>query len=134
MPKKTFPALVNHHDCETLTTLTVENAPRDGSLGRNRRYRKGANSITSCAIITTAANELVNHLHDRMPAILQPESYDVWLDPETDLTVLKKLLSPFPSSKMKSHPVSSAVNYPENNSVELIVPVDAELGTTPSLF
>jgi len=43
MPKKTFPALVNHHDCETLTTLTVENAPRDGSLGRNRRYRKGAN-------------------------------------------------------------------------------------------
>lgn len=43
MPKKKFLELVNHHDCETLTSLTVENTPRDGSLGRTRRYRKGAN-------------------------------------------------------------------------------------------
>jgi putative SOS response-associated peptidase YedK len=69
-----------------------------------------------------------------MPAILQPESYAVWLDRKTDRAVLKELLSPFPASKMKSHPVSSAVNHPENDSEELIERVDAELGTTPSLF
>src|SRR6266496_661327 len=37
------------------------------------RWKKDATSITSCAIITTAANGLVSPLHGRMPAILQPE-------------------------------------------------------------
>jgi putative SOS response-associated peptidase YedK len=98
------------------------------------RWRSGEQSVTSCAIITTAANELVGPLHDRMPAILQMESYEDWLRPSTDLTALKKLLSPFPASKMKSQPVSSAVNRPENDNEELIRRMDAEVGTTPSLF
>jgi len=98
------------------------------------QWRNAESSITSCAIITTAANELIEALHDRMPSILQPDSYDVWLDPKTDPAVLKKMLAPFPSSKMRSHPVSSAVNYPENDSAELLVRVDAEAGTTASLF
>ena len=96
--------------------------------------RSDEQSIKSCAIITTAANELVGALHDRMPAILEPESYEVWLDPKTDPAPLKKMLVPFPGSEMKSHPVSSAVNYPENDSVVLLMRVDAEVGTTPSLF
>jgi len=69
-----------------------------------------------------------------MPAILQTESYEDWLRPSTDLAALKKLLSPFPASKMKSHPVGSAVNYPENDNGELIKRMDAEVGITPSLF
>ena len=98
------------------------------------QWRNAQSSITSCAIITTAANELVEPLHDRMPAILKPDSYDVWLDPKTDPAVLEKLLTPFPASKMKNHPVSRAVNAPENDSEKLIDRVDAEVGTTPSLF
>jgi putative SOS response-associated peptidase YedK len=90
--------------------------------------------VTSCAIITTAANELVGELHDRMPAILKPDSYDVWLDPKADPGVLEKLLTPFLASKMKSHPVSRAVNTPENDTEELIERVDAEVGTTARLF
>jgi putative SOS response-associated peptidase YedK len=96
--------------------------------------RGGEESIKSCAIITTAANELVEALHDRMPAILEPESYEVWLDPKIDPAALKKMLTPFPASKMKTHPVSSAVNYPENDNDQLITRVDVEVGTTPSLF
>jgi putative SOS response-associated peptidase YedK len=98
------------------------------------QWRNAQSSITSCAIITTAANELVEPLHDRMPAILKPDSYDVWLDLKTDPAVLEKLLAPSPASKMKSHPVSRAVNAPENDSEELIERVDAEVGITPSLF
>lgn len=90
--------------------------------------------VTSCAIITTAANELVGELHDRMPAILLDEFHDAWLDQKTDLRVLEKLLKPFPGSNMKSHPVSRAVNAPENDSEKLIERVDAEVGTTPRLF
>src|SRR4051794_9380644 len=65
--------------------------------------------VTSCAIITTAANELVGELHDRMPAILLDEFHDEWLDPRTGRTVLTRMLKPFPSLMMKTYPVSSSV-------------------------
>jgi putative SOS response-associated peptidase YedK len=98
------------------------------------QWRNAESSITSCGIITTAANDLVKILHDRMPAILKPDTYDVWLDSKTDPAVLKTLLTPFPASKMKSHPVGRAVNSPENDSEEMIERVDAEVGIIPSLF
>lgn len=43
MPQNNIPPLPDHHDCEILTGLTVDNVPRDNSLGRARRYRKGGN-------------------------------------------------------------------------------------------
>src|SRR5437660_5869770 len=79
--------------------------------------------VTSCAIITTAANELVGELHDRMPAILPHEYQDAWLESKTDRTKLIKVLKPFSALQMKSHPVSSAVNHPENDNSELLVRV-----------
>jgi len=89
---------------------------------------------TSCAIITTAANELVGEFHDRMPAILLHEFHDAWLNPKTDRAVLTEMLQPFPSLRMKTHPVSSSVNSPDNDSADLLVRVDTEVGQTLSLF
>jgi len=66
--------------------------------------------------------------------MLRPESYGRWLDQEAHSAVLKELLVPFPAQEMKSHPVSSEVNYPDNDNEDLIVRVDAEVGITPSLF
>src|SRR5437868_11014988 len=51
----------------------------------------GEESIKSCAIITTEANELIEAIHDRMPAILNTESYEVWLDPKINPAALKKM-------------------------------------------
>jgi putative SOS response-associated peptidase YedK len=93
-----------------------------------------ADVVTSCAIVTTAANELVEELHDRMPIILLHEFYDAWLNQNTDRSALQRLLKPFPASKMKMHPVSSAVNYPENETSNLIEEVEAEVGRTLPLF
>ena len=90
--------------------------------------------VTSCAIITTAANELVVELHDRMPAILLHEFYDAWLDPGTDRTVLAEMLKPFPSLMMKTYPVSSSVNSPDNDRADLLIRLDTEVGQTLSLF
>lgn len=90
--------------------------------------------VTSCAIITTASNELVAELHDRMPAILLDDFYDAWLDPTTDRAVLTRMLKPFPSFRMKKHPVSSTVNSPDNDSADLLVRVDTEVGQTLNLF
>ena len=98
------------------------------------RWNNKGTSVISCAIITTEANELLRPIHDRMPVILQPEAYEAWLDPKSEPVVLKRLLQPFPASEMKSYPVGSAVNYPDNDNAEIIVRVDAERGTTPSLF
>ena len=98
------------------------------------RWRRGGVSLVSCAIITTEANELLSPIHDRMPVILPSELYDIWLDPRTNRTELKELLSPYPAAEMKGHPVSSAVNHTDNDNAELVVRMDAEPGTTPSLF
>jgi putative SOS response-associated peptidase YedK len=89
--------------------------------------------VTSCAIITTAANELVGELHDRMPAILLHDHH-AWLDPRTDRTVLTEMLKPFPSLMMKTYPVSSNVNSPDNDTADLLVRVDTEVGQTLNLF
>lgn len=90
--------------------------------------------VTSCAILTTAANELIGELHDRMPVILLPDAYASWLDPKAASASLRQMLTPIPASKMTSYRVSSAVNHPGNESKRLIVRVDNEVGTTPSLF
>ncbi len=90
--------------------------------------------VTSCAIITTAANESVGELHDRMPAILLDEFHNAWLDPRTNRTVLTEMLKPFPSLMMKTYPVSSSVNSPDNDRPDLLVRLDTEVGQTLSLF
>jgi putative SOS response-associated peptidase YedK len=69
-----------------------------------------------------------------MPAILRHEFQDAWLDPRTDRTVLAGMLKPFPSLRMKTYPVSGNVNSPDNDSADLLVRVDIEVGQTLSLF
>jgi len=98
------------------------------------RWKHGEVKIKSCAIVTTDANELLAPVHDRMPVILREESYERWLDPKVSPTELKKLLEPYSSEEMKSHPVSSQVNFADAEGRELIERVDVEVGTTPSLF
>lgn len=69
--------------------------------------------IQSCTIITTAANELIQPVHDRMPVILNREDEAQWLDPKLDdPEKLRPLLEPYPSSEMQFYPVSREVNSP----------------------
>jgi putative SOS response-associated peptidase YedK len=97
-------------------------------------WRNRDRLIVTCAIITTPANDLVADLHDRMPAILPPESHEAWLNPSTTRVDLLKMLTPFPASLMKTYPVSSKVNAPENDTADLLEHVDVEVGQTFSLF
>ena len=77
--------------------------------------------LTSCAIITTAANELMQPIHDRMPVILPKSVHKLWLDPSNeDLDELVALLQPYPADKMLAYPVAPLVNSTRNNSVENI--------------
>jgi len=73
-------------------------------------------TIESFSIITTAANELVKPIHDRMPVILNPERYDAWLDHSTDMATISSFLSPYPADDMERYEVSPLVNNVRNDS------------------
>jgi putative SOS response-associated peptidase YedK len=72
--------------------------------------------LETCAILTTPPNSLVAEIHDRMPAILNEEDYDRWLDPGiTDPERVADCLHPFDPKLMNKHPVSNRVNRAEND-------------------
>jgi putative SOS response-associated peptidase YedK len=76
--------------------------------------------VRSCVIVTTAANELMAPIHDRMPVILPESAWEQWLDPdEHDVDELTKLLVPAPDALLEAYPVSTAVNNARNNGPEL---------------
>ena len=76
------------------------------------------------SLITTAPNEVMRKIHDRMPVIVPVEEYAAWLDPgNADVTRLKEFIRSYPANKMRAHPVSARVNTPKNDDAELIAPV-----------
>jgi putative SOS response-associated peptidase YedK len=77
--------------------------------------------IESYTIITTEANKVLEPVHERMPVILKPEDYELWLDPQVkEAAKLQHLLVPYPAEKMSSHAVGTSVNSPKTDSPELI--------------
>ena len=84
----------------------------------------GGERVATCSIITTRPNDLVSPIHDRMPVVLAPESWDRWLDRDNaepgDLTAL---LVPAVEGTLTEHPVSTLVNDVKNNYAECIVPL-----------
>ncbi len=81
-------------------------------------------TIESCAIITTAANDFMSSIHDRMPAILDEETVALWLDPATtEADNLQPVLGPAANEILQSHPVSTRVNSYKNDDSSLIVEV-----------
>jgi putative SOS response-associated peptidase YedK len=80
--------------------------------------------IESCTILTTDANELIQSIHDRMPAILSPSDYELWLNPDTKTTEsLKHILRPFPSEEMIMFPVSGKVNKASYDAADCVEPL-----------
>jgi len=98
------------------------------------RWQRGDTRITSCAIITTTPNALLESIHDRMPAILRDEDQDSWLRSKTRPDELKALLAPFPAAQMKSFPVSPDVNSPQIDEARLVEPATEILPSEGLLF
>jgi putative SOS response-associated peptidase YedK len=81
----------------------------------------GVAAIRSFTIITTTANATARPIHDRMPVILEPESWSLWLgeaegNPE-------KLLVPPDNGMLRVWPVSRRLNSPRNNDAGLLDPL-----------
>jgi putative SOS response-associated peptidase YedK len=93
-----------------------------GFAGLWERWKgAGGQLIESCTILTTEANEVLRPVHDRMPVILHPDDYELWLDEDVrKREFLEDLLRPYPASEMVSHPVSTAINSPRSQGATLI--------------
>ncbi len=80
--------------------------------------------IESCTIITTAANEAMAPIHNRMPVIVDPESYDQWLDPLSNGDdVLASLLPAADTVELETTAVSTIVNNARNETADCVTPL-----------
>jgi len=91
--------------------------------------------IESCAILTTACNTLMQPIHDRMPIIIDPTEYNLWLDNAVfSAELLKKMLHPYPAEKMTTYPVSQIVNSTQNDLPDCIKALDETMTDDKMLF
>jgi len=88
----------------------------------------GTQLVKTCTILTTTPNAVTSVVHDRMPVILDPADYDVWLDPGLkDAAIVSELLKPFDSNSMRYYPVSNRVTNVQNDDAECARPVAPEV-------
>jgi putative SOS response-associated peptidase YedK len=81
--------------------------------------------METCSILTTTPNAVTSAIHDRMPVILDPDSYDLWLDPGmTDLRVESDLLKPYDARLMRCFPIGTRINHVANDDAECSAPVE----------
>ena len=83
------------------------------------RWHRGDEIIETCTIIVTDAAESIAHVHDRMPAIIEPAHYRFWLDPAIDnVPALKELLKPT-TIPLEAQPVANP-KHPRDDDAALI--------------
>lgn len=83
--------------------------------------------LWTCTVITTAAEDDLGRIHDRMPLMVPRARWDDWLDPEPRPTDdLLGLLEPAAPGRLRAHPVSSLVSNVRNNGPELVAPLPLE--------
>jgi putative SOS response-associated peptidase YedK len=85
------------------------------------------NTVRSFAVITTAANDLLEPLHDRMPVLIPPDRWAAWLgEKSTTRTALNAMLKPYPDAAMTFWPVDRAVGDVRNDSPDLFAPLNQQ--------
>ena len=77
--------------------------------------------LETTTIVTTRANQSLAEIHERMPVIIPPDAYDLWLDcVNVDVETATALIEPAPNSLLEAYAVSSAVNRTANDSPKLL--------------
>jgi putative SOS response-associated peptidase YedK len=83
--------------------------------------------LDTAAIVTTRANRTLAPIHDRMPVIVPPEAFDLWLNSnEVDATTAAALIAPAPDGLLEAYEISTAVNRTANDNPKVIEPIAGE--------
>lgn len=95
-------------------------------------YEPGGSEMDTGAILTTAANDDVRHIHDRMPVVIKPEDFDRWLDCRTqEPRDVADLMRPVEPGFFEAIPVSDRVGNHVNVGAENIARVEEKVVTPP---
>ena len=87
---------------------------------------KEPTAYRSCSILTREASQSVMPIHNRMPVILKPKAYDVWLSRDNqDVGLLQDLIQNEVYTELKSIPVSRQVNSAKVNRPGNLRPLEA---------
>ncbi len=126
-PMKT-PMFIHRADGQPLAVAGLWATWRDKAAGPDAEW------LHSCTVITTAANDTMASVHDRMPVLLSPAVWEEWLDPTNDdLDALQHLLVPAPNDVLVMHAVSTAVNNVRKTGPELLLPAAPVAFSRPEL-
>jgi putative SOS response-associated peptidase YedK len=90
--------------------------------------------LETAAIVTTTANRTLAPIHDRMPVIVPPDAFDLWLDcANVDPITASALIAPAPENLLEAYPVTTEVNRTANDNAKLVEPatVSAEMAPAP---
>ena len=90
--------------------------------------------METCTILTTTPNRLLADVHDRMPVILPPANYDLWLDPGFRDVATAEMMKPFDAGLMRRYPVSARVNSVTNDDPECSEPIESFLPVQAGAF
>lgn len=86
----------------------------------------GGDWLLSFTILTTAANDLVSEIHDRMPLSIAADDWERWLEPELGAEAIEDLLIPTPSDDLEMIPVSTRINKVANDDPACLEPADRQ--------
>lgn len=100
--KKQPPFLIRHSDNRLMAFAGIW-----------EQWTKGPAPLLSCALITTEANAHVSTVHDRMPVLLAPEHWEIWLDPELEGSQLQELLAPYTGEDLQISQSPPLTNDPQ---------------------
>ena len=110
--------------------ITLQDGGPFGFAGLWESWRDPAGgTVESCTIVTTEANAFLAPIHHRMPVIVSPGDFDLWLDPGAPPQTALALLRPYPDGAMAAYPVSRRVNNVANDDPEVIAPVNPDTAT-----
>ena len=82
-----------------------------------QNYEVNGSVITTCAIVTTEANKTMSAIHHRLPVIIDPEDWPLWLG--EDGKGAAKLMKPIAEHVLDLQRVSYAVNSNRSSGPEL---------------
>jgi len=142
MEKPMFKRLMGDHRCLVPATGFYEwkttdegkvpfyiSSKRDDYLGFAGLYDRWRSPegevVSSFTILTTASNELMGPIHDRMPVIVRSEDEDIWVEGKAlDTGIMRRVFAPYPSEELVAHQVAKMVRNPGVEGPDLIRPVE----------
>jgi putative SOS response-associated peptidase YedK len=94
----------------------------------------GEPEADGAVILTTAPSDSVRRFHDRMPLIVPPDGFDLWLDAKAPLKTVNATMAQGAKTEWRSHNVGPSVNNVRNDSRENIREAEPAPDRQQSLF